>query len=106
MPMFEFLRYESPDSWILLESRNSPIERKEDDDSDCGGGGTQQPADRPTRAASEERLSRVARRAVLTATALAAVAALLAAVPHDRSWLRRRHQRVLASASPMRHDQP
>jgi hypothetical protein len=37
MSMFEFLLYESPDSWLLLESRNSPIEHQDDRDDDGDG---------------------------------------------------------------------
>jgi hypothetical protein len=61
---------------------------------------------RHARVSREERLANVGRRALLAATGLAAVTAVLAAAPHDHSLLRRRHQKVLASASPTRHDQP
>ena len=45
MSMFELLRYESPDSWILLESRSSPFDCHDDDDDENGGeGGSHRPA--------------------------------------------------------------
>jgi len=132
MTMFEFLLYESPDSWVLLDSRRTgdrPRDRRgRPRDGGAGGRGDDAArlapiqtlaaplrtrgvggkadmavveADLPEPTVARRR-RRIGRRAVLTVTAIAAGAALLAATPRQGTPLGRRHCRLTAWLSPAR----